>query len=801
MTSIPYETGISPKRWQQGTDVMLKKQTRNFRVDKLRAILLYEADLNQNNKKLGRDMMYTAEDLKAIAQEQFGSRTDHTAIDQSLNKRLTYDIIRQKKRAGAVCSNDAKSCYDRIVHSVASLAMQRVETPVEPIVCMFTTIQNLQHRIRTVYGDSTLGFSGRLYTIPIQGVGQGNGAGPQIWAVVSTPIFDMLRAMGYGAHFEASISQDRLHFVGFAIVDNADLVQTSEKGNQCFHKVAKKMQDALSAWEGGLKVTGGAIVPEKSNWYLIDFVWDKGNWRYKTMEKTAATLRIRNCTGTVKVLERLETHDARRTLGVRLAPDGNNAAEAIFLRERVNDWADRIRTGHLPRKLVWESWQTTISKSIQYPLPATTLSESQCRSIMAPLLAQGLPGIGVVRSLKRDVVYGPVQYHGLGISCLFTFQMTEHIVRILKYGIATNHLTGQLIRHTLEATKLEIGCEGPLMMKPFHTYSDLITPTWLTQTWQFLSNHNMQIDDLVADLALDREHDQFIIGAFQQAGYNGKTLGRLNRCRVFLQATTVSDISTGCGKFVAQAAWTGRVDTTRMRKYNWPDQGKPTSSDWTIWQEAVTKALCTRPKILRTQLGRWLKEGSTTWLYSELEERLYHKDRGTITYYSRAPGNASRAAKRKFRNPLEAEQVPQQVYQATVEIVRTTVYLTGWAVSTWQSKMVPTQLSEMIHQLLHKDARWAVESCEIIDNGHTIAEAIRNGTAVGVSDGSFKDQFGTAYWILQGETADGEMNGPCTVPGSSEVQSAYCSELAGLYGMITMVYAICAFHKIATGAI
>ena len=143
MTSIPYETGISPERWQHGTNVMLEKQAMNFWVDKLRAILLYEADFNQNNKKFGREMMYTAEDLQAIAPEQFGSRAGLTAIDHSLNKRLTYDIIRQKKRPSAVCLNDAKSCYDRIVHSVASLAMQRVGAPVEPIICMFTTIQNL----------------------------------------------------------------------------------------------------------------------------------------------------------------------------------------------------------------------------------------------------------------------------------------------------------------------------------------------------------------------------------------------------------------------------------------------------------------------------------------------------------------------------------------------------------------------------------------------------------------------------------------------------------------------------------
>ena len=96
----------------------------------------------------------------------------------------------------ALCSNDAKSCYDRIVHSVASLAMQRMGIEQAPIVCMFTTIQRLDHYIRTVYGDSKLSFSGKLWTVPIQGVGQGNGAGPQIWAVVSTPVLNMLRAEG-----------------------------------------------------------------------------------------------------------------------------------------------------------------------------------------------------------------------------------------------------------------------------------------------------------------------------------------------------------------------------------------------------------------------------------------------------------------------------------------------------------------------------------------------------------------------------------------------------------------------------
>jgi hypothetical protein len=97
----------------------------------------------------------------------------------------------------------------------------------EPIVCMFSTIQNLKHYIWTVYGDSTISFGGDIWLVPIQGVGQGNGAGPQIWAAVSTPVLNLLRDMGYGASFKAAISGTDLSFVGYAFVDNVDLCTAS----------------------------------------------------------------------------------------------------------------------------------------------------------------------------------------------------------------------------------------------------------------------------------------------------------------------------------------------------------------------------------------------------------------------------------------------------------------------------------------------------------------------------------------------------------------------------------------------
>jgi hypothetical protein len=147
---------------------------------------------------VGREMMKVAERTKSLAPEQYGSRKRHKAIDLAVNKALTFDILRQMKRTGAICSNDAKSCYDLIGHTQASLSMQRVGVPKSIINCLFTTLQDAMHQVRTGFGDSKESYGGSVWLIPIHGIGQGNGAGPAIWAVVNTPLLKVLREKGHG---------------------------------------------------------------------------------------------------------------------------------------------------------------------------------------------------------------------------------------------------------------------------------------------------------------------------------------------------------------------------------------------------------------------------------------------------------------------------------------------------------------------------------------------------------------------------------------------------------------------------
>ena len=114
-----------------------------------------------------------------------------------------------------------------------------------------------------------------------------------------------------------------------------------------------------------------------------------------------------------------------------------------------------------------------------------------------------------------------------------------------------------MIRQSLEATKLEVGCEGSVLLKSFDEFGFLATPTWMTHTWQFLSENNMAIEDSLPELELQREGDQYLVRVFQRAGFNGRRLARLNICRLFLKVVTVSDIVTGCGQFISTLRWNG----------------------------------------------------------------------------------------------------------------------------------------------------------------------------------------------------------------------------------------------------
>jgi hypothetical protein len=140
-------TGASPlARWEKGLSCMLEKTAGVIRVEKLRAILLMEADFNFFNGLMfaGR-MMRQAKAQGRIPLEIYGSRKNHEAVEVAINRRLVADLLRQKRIPGAIASVDAESCYDRIAHVAGSLCAQNWDVDPEAIRAMLLTIQRMKY--------------------------------------------------------------------------------------------------------------------------------------------------------------------------------------------------------------------------------------------------------------------------------------------------------------------------------------------------------------------------------------------------------------------------------------------------------------------------------------------------------------------------------------------------------------------------------------------------------------------------------------------------------------------------------
>ena len=76
-----------------------------------------------------------------------------------------------------------------------------------------------------------------------QKVLQGNASGPSIWLTLSSVFFDMIHKRGFTAKISSAISKQLFTLVGFAYVDDCNLIQV---GNNHIEVLAS-MQELINS--------------------------------------------------------------------------------------------------------------------------------------------------------------------------------------------------------------------------------------------------------------------------------------------------------------------------------------------------------------------------------------------------------------------------------------------------------------------------------------------------------------------------------------------------------------------------
>ena len=479
--------------------------------------------------------------------------------------------------------------------------------------------------------------------------------------------------------------------------------------------------------------------------------------------------------------------------------DGNNSEQIRQLRKKGITFASQIRTSSLSHNESWHAFQTTILKTLEYPMEAINLSKQEWDYIMTPILQATLPKAGIVRTFPRSILYASKKFSGLGILHPYYHQQIKHLHTCLEQSVIKS-ITKNLIHTNTEQLRLELGfnTQGYWFTPNTKAY---LTPSWTRNLFAFCDEYSIQLIDTCSTLSLRTTNDRFLMQIFQ-CHYQGNDLCLLHQCCEFLQVLTVSDIATADGIRIDPLVLNGTFRLRPRHRYTWPNTPNQLSNrHWNLWSQAIQQHLL-QPNQPHHRLlqptGIWTDVSDWLWFFSPSENRIYQLTGIFYTFWSIIP---TRTRRRRFQRGQTLTCKPQDSVPATVLLHSPHLLtLTGTGHIDQHRTPDPVSLSDYIAALPPLD-QWASTKHEINDDGHDLARGITKGTATAISDGSYKQHYGTSCSILRGTSQSQRIISINAVPGPADSQSAYRSELAGISGSLLVLQALCNKYNLTTGSI
>jgi hypothetical protein len=143
------------------------------------------------------------------------------------------------------------------------------------------------------------------------------------------------------------------------------------------------------------------------------------------------------------------------------------------------------------------------------------------------------------------------------------------------------------------------------------------------------------------------------------------------------------------------------------------------------------------------------------------------------------------------------------------DLVHASVDCRGGTVTKVATESIPissialqrTSTFDEIRNNRHDGFSWAIPEVTVTDNAKVLASALVRGKAIAVSDGSLKNSQRTAGFVIKGDNCRGRLVGVNVIPGESEYQSSYWSEIGGVAGILESLHCVSEVHGISSGAI
>jgi hypothetical protein len=442
----------------------------------------------------------------------------------------------------AIASVNAFNCCDQIAYAMASLIFESFGVKSAAVSAMLETIQEMKFFLQTAYMDSKT-FAGSSIKIKMQGLGQGNGASPAGWCVISIVILRAHGAKGHGAQFTAPMSLVQCNLSAILYVNDMDLLHINMDTEELLDEVRTAIQSAIANWGKLLIATGGSLKPEKCFYHLIDFAWTcKGGWQYIAHHKDeGAAVFVLLLDGTMAPILHLTVNDAQKTLGVVMCPSGNSAGGLRQMKEKATKWFNSLTACRLHCRMMWFIVNHQMWSSVKYGLCCSTATLPELHLVLLPLYGKMLPLGGIVSKANRGIQQLDRGFYGAGSPHSGVKATLEQANKLLMhYGCQT--ALGTELQTSLELLVVDLG----LLFKPFRVsynqYGDWVTTSWLKRVWEKVSFSDFVLTITNLPTSYPWEGNDWLMARFIAMGYTAEELRILNCMQKHQQVLFLSDI-------------------------------------------------------------------------------------------------------------------------------------------------------------------------------------------------------------------------------------------------------------------
>ena len=659
LSNLACRHGFAFARWKEVVNCMINKKVDSFSPNQLRVIHLFEADYNLVIGLIfGRYMIHRICDHGMFHPSQWG-RPNRECEDVLMIKELTYQVAAMSRTDLATFDNDASACYDRIVTRFALLCCRAHGVPEGPCKMTAEVLDNVIHKIKTAYGISEEYYNNTPDT-PIHGVGQGSQDGPSLWGVSSSvtfraadrlsvgltcvnPCFDLPNRSITHSRKQDGFVDDVTGWFNRMLQELRSRYPNFNFSTQPVSELARGMQNDASTWQTVLEISGGKLAVAKCLYYLAHWRWTNDGIPELTPAASIGNpIKLNDESGPIEI-PHFDTQEAHLTLGVWKSPSGNLDKQFTHLLSKSRKWTKAMQSAPLTKDEAYLSYSRIYIPSLRYGLGTCYFDPTALLKIQRPAVNTILPKMGFNRHLPRAVVYGPRNLGALGLPSLIFEQGLQQVQFLGRHLRSPNSPLRSLFQLGVEWFRTLCGYTTCPLASPAINTQHVELATWFRSLQGFLAtiHHSLEIPNLYLPRSV-RQSDVAIMD-LPTATFTLSDLQRINRCRLYLQVSVLSEISTGDGTQLQKEAWKGQLPLNNYSLLLWPRQPRPSAPAWRTWRRFLTQALrpghytCYSTHLpLKQPLGDWFsdfqRDRHWQWFYSPRSTTFLRYDRMAKSY-------------------------------------------------------------------------------------------------------------------------------------------------------------------------